>query len=262
MRKENLSIWRKDTLYADIFKKRALGDLPEMESSKAAAKKLGAVFTDGCSILDVGCGVGHYLVSYRKALKEKKYTYTGVDVTPEYIDIGKEIFGGELNIHFLVGSIYELPFADKSFDIVVCNNVLLHLPEVRTAIRELLRVAKKTLIIRALVGDKSYRIKDIYTKQDMDFFESDVDTFDEDGEPKDFSFYNIYSKRYVNAIIKDALPGAKVTIEEDLDFDLGEMSRNKKDFNNRTNATTVVGGMQVNGNIILPWSFVTVCIDS
>lgn len=245
-------------MYADIFKKRAVGDLPEMESSKAAAKKMAASFNDGDSILDVGCGAGHYLVSYDKALQGKKFHYTGVDVTPKYIEIAQEVFGNRQDVDFLVGSIYKIPFADKTFDIVVCNNVLLHLPEVRIAIRELLRVTKKVLIIRALVGDKSYRIKDIYTKKDMDFFTSEIDTFDENGEPKDFSFYNIYSKKYISAVVEDTTPGATVIIEADQDFDSENLARNKGDFKNRTNATTLVNGMQVNGNIILPWSFVIV----
>lgn len=258
MLKENLDIWKKDSLYADIFKKRAAGDLPEMESSKAAAKKLAGVFAEGDSILDVGCGAGHYLVSYDRVLQGKKFRYTGVDITPKYIKIAQEVFGDRKDVDFLVGSIYKIPFTNKKFDIVVCNNVLLHLPEVRTAIRELLRVTKRALIIRTLVGDKSYRIKDIYTKQDMDFFTSEIDTFDENGEPKDFSFYNIYSKKYINAVIEESAHGAGVVIEADNDFDSKKMARNKMDFQNRTNATAVIGGMQVNGNIILPWSFVIV----
>jgi hypothetical protein len=122
-------------------------------------------------------------------------------------------------------------------------------------------VTKRILIIRSLVGDKSYRIKDIYTKQDLDFLKSEVDMFDEDGEPKDFSFYNIYSKKYIDAVVKDAVPGANVVIEVDRDFDLKGMSRNEKDFQNRTNATRIIDGLQVNGNIILPWSFVTVTVQ-
>jgi hypothetical protein len=61
--------------------------------------------------------------------------------------------------------------------------------------------------------------------------------------------------------VKDAVPGANVVIEVDRDFDLKGMSRNEKDFQNRTNATRIIDGLQVNGNIILPWSFVTVTVQ-
>lgn len=46
-----------------------------------------------------------------------------------------------LNIHTLVsGSLYQLPFADSSFDLVTCNMVMEHLSEPATALHEIGRV--------------------------------------------------------------------------------------------------------------------------
>ncbi len=46
--------------YGDLFFDRATGKLPEMESSKAAAARIAALAKSGDSLLDVGCGAGHY----------------------------------------------------------------------------------------------------------------------------------------------------------------------------------------------------------
>ena len=51
------------------------------------------------------------------------------------------------NADYVKGSIYELPFADNSFDIVTCHHTIEHLRELPDAIKELKRVAKKQLII-------------------------------------------------------------------------------------------------------------------
>lgn len=60
-------LWSKCTSYGDILFKRATGELPEMESSKSLVKIMGDVFRPGVSILDVGCGAGHYYRTFLKA---------------------------------------------------------------------------------------------------------------------------------------------------------------------------------------------------
>ncbi|MBI2108814.1 MAG: class I SAM-dependent methyltransferase [Parcubacteria group bacterium] len=251
--------WQQDKLYADIFKKRATGELPEMESSRAAAKKILKYFKSGYSMLDVGCGAGHYLNSYDRQLKGKKYTYVGIDASKRYVDIAKKVYAERGNVSFRVGSIYKLPFKNKSFDIVVCNNVLLHLPEIKQAIKELNRVAKKVVIIRTLVGYKSYYIKNVCTKSDFEYINvPDNDPFYKDGSPKNFFYFNIYSKPYIEAVVKKYSPKAKVKIEEDRDFDVKNLAKNKKDFRGRINATELAGSMQASGYILLPWAFVTI----
>ena len=48
---------------------------------------------------------------------------------------------GHLNIHTLVGgSIFDIPFADGSFDLVTCNMVMEHLAEPAKAVAEIARV--------------------------------------------------------------------------------------------------------------------------
>lgn len=87
------------------------------------------------TLLDVGCGRGYWL----KLLKEKtNFQLTGCDV------FEKPPIAG---IDYKQGTIEALPFADKSFDIVTCHHTLEHIRDIRKAVAELKRVARKQLII-------------------------------------------------------------------------------------------------------------------
>ena len=45
-------------------------------------------------------------------------------------------------VRFEQGSLLKLPFTDGAFELVLCWGVLMHIPEVETAISELARVVK------------------------------------------------------------------------------------------------------------------------
>jgi len=108
--------------------------------------------TESKNILDVGCGPG---ADYQ-VLKDCKIQYTGIDITPQVIEYCKQTFPeGD----FRVGDIFKLPFPDKSFDIVLCRDVLEHFPPPwesgynwRAALKELSRVANKFLVLNFYLG--------------------------------------------------------------------------------------------------------------
>src|ERR1700712_1965483 len=61
--------------------------------------------------------------------------------------------GGVKNIEWQQGSIYKLPFADETFDVTFCHQVLIHIGTPWDALREMLRVTKQGGIIAAREGD-------------------------------------------------------------------------------------------------------------
>jgi ubiquinone/menaquinone biosynthesis C-methylase UbiE len=83
------------------------------------------------SILDIGCCTGDYI----KAWREGGYhgEYLGIDVTPNFIQSCKERLPNE---KFEVANLYEFNI-DKKFDLVVCQNVLMHLPDVKLAMEKI-----------------------------------------------------------------------------------------------------------------------------
>ena len=84
-------VWDKEETYGDLFFKRATGELPEMESSKALAKVIDPYLEEGDKIGDIGCGGGHYLRSLDNKVT-KKFHYVGVDRTAYYIQKANEAF--------------------------------------------------------------------------------------------------------------------------------------------------------------------------
>ena len=94
------------------------------------------------TILDAGCGEGFTMDKLSKNGVGKKIE--GVEYAKEAILLGKKLFP---NLIFKKGSAYELPYKDNSFDLVICTEVLEHLKEPAKALKEILRVSKKYLII-------------------------------------------------------------------------------------------------------------------
>jgi len=68
----------------------------------------------------------------------------GIEYSKDAIVFGKKLFP---NLTFKEGSIYELPYKNNSFDLVICTEVLEHLEEPTKALKEILRVSRKYLII-------------------------------------------------------------------------------------------------------------------
>lgn len=101
----------------------------------------------GTLVLDAGCGTGrHACEAYRwdgvgvigvdmnlEDLRKATYTFFTMDTDA----LGKGSFWGTS-----VTDITALPFEDDFFDVVVCSEVLEHIPDNGKAIRELVRVLK------------------------------------------------------------------------------------------------------------------------
>lgn len=94
------------------------------------------------NILDIGCGEGFIL----SKLKEEGIgeSWEGIDYSKEAIQIGKKI-NPDLNLK--QGSIYDSKFKDNSFDLVVCTEVLEHLEDPKKALKEVLRISKKYVLL-------------------------------------------------------------------------------------------------------------------
>lgn len=253
-------IWDTDKSYGDMLYRRAVGELPEMESSKALAQLL-AGRARPSAMLDVGCGPGHYLRSLRWALGPD-WDYTGTDATSSYIELARRAWTHDSRASFCVGDAFDLPFADGSYDTVCSSNLLLHLPAIERPISEMVRVARRQVVIRTLVGDRSFRIQEVYSPETHpQSWRGPADTleFDRDGEPREFHYYNIYSKSYVRKVVM-AMPGVRAcTITADQAFDPAVLEAEAIERVAGTpDVTRMIGGWQVNGSVMQPWHFVVI----
>ncbi len=94
---------------------------------------------ESSSILDVGCGKGFMLVDFLKAIPSLKVA--GIDISNYAIENSHELVRNQLK----VANCLNLPFADKSFDLVISINTI-HNLDVQgciKSIQEIERVKKK-----------------------------------------------------------------------------------------------------------------------
>jgi SAM-dependent methyltransferase len=104
------------------------------------------------SILDAGCG------EYGLAAFMPGANITGADILPpESVDE---------RLNYRQGSIIELPFDDRSFDIVVSVDVLEHLPEDlrERAVCEIVRTARRAVVIAFPSGDAARKMDERFRR--------------------------------------------------------------------------------------------------
>lgn len=92
--------------------------------------------------LDVGCGSGAWLFPLADRLSQNGGSVVGIDLSEGMVlDISNEA-NMRTNIELHTGDVQNLPFSDESFDFVMANFMLYHVPDIDQAIRELKRVLK------------------------------------------------------------------------------------------------------------------------
>ncbi|WP_135827892.1 class I SAM-dependent methyltransferase [Halorussus halobius] len=85
-------------------------------------------------VLDVGCGTGE-LSGVLAA--ESSAEVVGCDADPSLLAVARE----QADVEAVAGDALRLPFRENSFDLVVCQALLINLPEPALAVREFRRVS-------------------------------------------------------------------------------------------------------------------------
>jgi len=101
-----------------------------------------AEIPNGCRVLDAGCGIGgpsRYLADSHGC------TVEAIDLTPEYVEVARQLndkvgLGDKITVE--IGSVTELPYADQSFDVVLCQNVSMNVEDKAAMFSEAYRVLK------------------------------------------------------------------------------------------------------------------------
>ena len=91
----------------------------------------------GSRILDLGCGNG---ISSR-LLNQADFDVVGTDISALFLEETQEWENPKLR--YKVCDVLELPFENNSFDMICSNELIEHLPDVETALTEMIRVVRK-----------------------------------------------------------------------------------------------------------------------
>ncbi len=215
---------------------RARGVLPEMESTKQLVKLVSGMYKPGMTVLDVGCNAGHYLRGLHRL--DPTLAYTGIDAYPSYIEQALEIFADDPNAQFAVKSILDPLYPNDPRDISYCCNVLLHLPDFRVPVRNILASTTQVCFIRSLFGEYTTIVRRARDHE-----------LDKHGDPVRFIFQNTWEESLFTTFVESL--GWKVEFIEDefdpkvLESEYGELKKGR--------GTRIVGAKQVDGNIVFNW---------
>lgn len=231
MKTKSWEHWSSKKWYGDLMYRRATGLEPEMEQAKQMrqiVKKLSFK-----SVLDVGCGCGHFVYSLDKI--NKPYQYLGTDIVKSYVELAKKCFVNRPNIKFKIGNIFNLKKFGKH-DLVLCYMVLPFIPNWQKAVKNLAQATRKYCLIRTMLDeDKNYIIK-IYNNINN----------------KKFEYYNTYkTSDFVSCLKKVGFK--KITIFSDR-FNI-DIKKQKIHF-----STYTIGKgrdkLQIIGQLILNWKVI------
>ena len=130
--------------YEEAWKHQPEQDLSHIDIDKIKSK----VNTAEYSILDAGCGDGFLL----EALSGNCHAMTGVDISMKALELARRRLGAKAL--FAQAFLEKLPFKNDAFDIVVTAHTLEHVKDLHKAVSELIRVARKRLVV--LVPSQEY----------------------------------------------------------------------------------------------------------
>ena len=244
--------------YSNYNLERLLGKKPEKESSKAVVELIKSETKNGDNIIEVGSSVGHLMRTLDKL--NKNISYSGIDIDEFAISKGNEISKSTKfkNIDFRglqIGKVDNIPFPDDSFDISICLNVLEHVNNPIPGIKELIRTTKRLIIIRTLVSDQTFIVKESRNLEHLSLgyqhlqLPSPKNEIDNVGEPKVFAYQNIYGKSFLNENLGDIESIKSYQIFEDNMWDEKEYLKDSS-VNSLFRRTEVINGAQTRGNFI------------
>lgn len=105
--------------------------------------------SDGMKVLELGCGTGD-MWKDKEAMIASCSKLVLSDFSAGMVKVSKETVGIHDNVEYQVIDIQDIPFGDETFDIVIANMMLYHVPDLDRAISEVRRVLKRVENFTAL----------------------------------------------------------------------------------------------------------------
>lgn len=95
----------------------------------------------GARVADIGCGAGDDVLQLSDRVGPDGMAY-GIDLSKAMVAEASARFGDRGNTDFMAASIEALPIATESLDAIRADRVLIHVPDTRAALNEMLRVLR------------------------------------------------------------------------------------------------------------------------
>ena len=97
---------------------------------------------DGMTVLDIGCGTGSLWLGHEEIVSECRKLILA-DLSEGMLETAKKNLGRHDNTEYQNADIQNLPFMNGTFDAVIANSMLYHVPDLEKGLQEVRRVLKR-----------------------------------------------------------------------------------------------------------------------
>ena len=126
---------------------------------------------EGAKVLELGCGTAGMWAGHDDLIAECGLLLL-TDLSEGMLSEARANVGERDNVEYALADIQDLPFEDGSFDVVIANAMLYHVPDIEKGIREVRRVLKSNgTFYCATYGERNF--SDVLAE----WFELDGDSF-------------------------------------------------------------------------------------
>jgi ubiquinone/menaquinone biosynthesis C-methylase UbiE len=111
-----------------------------LDEFKALALRVAAQIPAGSDVLEVAPGPGYFAI---ELAKRGAYRITGLDISHTFVDIArKNAAQNGVDVDFRQGNAASMPFANESFDFLLCRAAFKNFTQPVQALKEMYRVLK------------------------------------------------------------------------------------------------------------------------
>jgi ubiquinone/menaquinone biosynthesis C-methylase UbiE len=111
-----------------------------IEDFCALARRVASDLAPNSSVLELAPGPGYFAIELAKLAN---YRITGLDISKSFVEIAqRNAREANVNVDFRRGDAAHTPFADESFDFILCRAAFKNFSEPLQAIREMHRILK------------------------------------------------------------------------------------------------------------------------
>ena len=97
--------------------------------------------TKGMKVLELGCGTGDMWKGHEDLIKTCSKLVLS-DFSEGMLENAKANIGSNVNVEYQIIDIQDIPFEDESFDVVIANMMLYHVPDMARGLSDVCRVLK------------------------------------------------------------------------------------------------------------------------
>lgn len=111
-----------------------------MEEFRALARRVTAGLAPGSVVLELAPGPGYFAIELAKLASLE---ITGLDISKSFVEIARRnAQAAKVNVDFRQGDASHTPFADETFDFLLCRAAFKNFSQPLLAVREMYRVLK------------------------------------------------------------------------------------------------------------------------